>query len=113
MIAVLLWAVFSLSASAEEVYTNWGCPTEAGPISIAKAWRESGDVSAVAEANLCSPFPFIVLVKPVRFVVETEDNDGFFYVWEVRFEDTEGTFFSGFNDAANDIFQDVLKKTSL
>ena len=99
-------------ASAEEVYTNWGCPTEAGPISIAKAWREGTDVSAVAEANLCSPFPYAVVVTPVRFVVETEDNDGFFYVWEVEFENSGGMFFSGFNAEANEIFRRALEATS-
>ena len=80
-----------------EVYAPWGCPTSDGPISIAKAARDKTNIGAVAEANNCEIFPYPILVDPVRFIVETENGNGFVYVWELRLKNSDMLFF-GYTD---------------
>lgn len=113
-LAIIFAMAFSFPAAAQSIYVAapWGCPTADGPISIAKAARDGTNIGLVAEANNCEIFPYPIPVDPVRFIVETENGNGFVYVWELRAKDSNMLFF-GYTDPEVHGDWMKMKKTSI
>lgn len=102
---LLIFLLFAFPASASHVMNaKWGCPTSEGAVAIAEAWLNDGDVVAVGQSHKCPLFPYPVEIEPVQFFGEA----GRGYTWEVRFPNSEETFFSNYTIAAHNILLEML-----
>ena len=104
LICFVFLALWALPASAAQVMVTWGCPTTEGPVAIAEAFASDAyeTVGMVARDHKCSPFPYPVEVKAVRFASTVTDGSGPLFIWEVSFEGGASTFFTSFGSFYHD-----------